>query len=219
MIDGQKTTDLIYLVTLSLWTQQGYSVFLWNFFTGRSPEQRLLPATTAAQLVNTPDMIETTERLSRVLKEINLEGNRAQLTTQDSCTVKYIFPALHGPVGHVVDLLFILMRMQIWIRLPGTKPLRIHPPPPRGQILVRLLRYKMLIFFHENKNMLEVDNMSKADLGRYKSLLKGRKPCWVINFGQFHTPGSGSWSTLPIRIRIQDSQINVDPRRSESGSG
>jgi hypothetical protein len=35
----------------------------------------------------------------------------------------------------------------------------------------------MLIFFHENKNMLEVDNMSKADLGRYKSLLKGRKPC------------------------------------------
>jgi hypothetical protein len=55
--------------------------FSIKFLNARSPEQRLMPTTTAAQLVNTPDMIETTERLSRVLQEINLEGNRAQLTT------------------------------------------------------------------------------------------------------------------------------------------
>jgi hypothetical protein len=77
-----------------------------------------MPTTSAAQLVNTPDMIETTERLSRVLKEINLEGNRAQLTDQDSFTVKMVhFPRGRLTCRECCGSAFILMRIQIRIWL------------------------------------------------------------------------------------------------------
>jgi hypothetical protein len=44
--------------------------FLVSLTPDRSPVQRILPAAK----MNTPDMIETTERLSRVLRDISIEG-------------------------------------------------------------------------------------------------------------------------------------------------
>jgi hypothetical protein len=44
--------------------------------------------------------------------------------------------------------------------------------------------------------MLEVDYRSKADLGRYKSLLKGRKLGWLVHFGHL------LYSWIRIRIHI-----------------
>jgi hypothetical protein len=45
---------------------------------------------------------------------------------------------------------------------------------------------------------------------RYKSLFERQETIYFYILVNFHAPESGSGSTLPVRIRIQDSQMNAD---------
>ncbi len=88
----------------------------------------------------------------------------------------------------------------------GTK-LRIPADSDPGQTLTS----QKVEFFHE-KYVLKVGKRSKnipTRLRRYKSLMERQETrftCKILI--TFHAPGSES--AFPIRIRIRDSQINVD---------
>jgi hypothetical protein len=85
---------------------------------------------------------------------------------------------------------------RIRIRIRETKLMRIH-----GWIQVKLCRHKKKLNFHM-KNILNVGNQS-LKVSRYESLETG---LILIN-----SLPPGSESAFPIRIRIPESQINVDP--------
>ncbi len=87
----------------------------------------------------------------------------------------------------------------------------------RIRILVRLCRHKKLYF--DLKNIFYVSNMSKNIPTQVKKpFWKAGNPILLIILLKFLAPGSGSGPAFPTRIRIQESQLNLDLRESGSGS-
>ncbi len=88
-------------------------------------------------------------------------------------------------------------RISMRIRIQGAKPMRIHATLDTVQTL-KSQKVKFSI-----KNVLKVcKNLKKHTYEGTKAILKGGNQVWV----NFDAPGFGS--AFPIRIRIQDRQIN-----------
>jgi hypothetical protein len=91
----------------------------------------------------------------------------------------------------------IELLISVRIRTQGDKPVRIRI----------LISHKKLNFYM--KIYLKFAKGKKHTYKGTKAFFKGRKPGLLVSFGQFHASGSGS--AFPIRIRIQNKQMNADP--------
>ncbi len=95
------------------------------------------------------------------------------------------------------------------IRIQGARPIRnqANTDPNPGQTL----KSQKVEFLHEKYRSKYVKKHAyEGTWYRTKAFLKGRKPrvyLWILV--NFHAPESGS--VFPIRIRIQDNQMNADP--------